>query len=123
MMTREEVAEVITYCKKNNISYKTRLAELGIPAWKFYDSNSRYALEQESSEAKGEFLQLYAGVLQPFLERLLGVVSLEVLEDESSAAAPQIFFRYYYENSSTGEKSGTMLSEVTWSEAVAGGGD
>ena len=61
MMTREEVAEVITYCKKNDISYKARLAELGIPAWKFYDSKSRYALEQESSEAKGEFLQLYDG--------------------------------------------------------------
>lgn len=61
MMTREEVAEVITYCKKNDISHKTRLAELGIPAWKFYDSKSRYALEHESSEAKGEFLQLYAG--------------------------------------------------------------
>ena len=60
-MTREEVAEVITFCKKNDISYKARLAELGIPAWKFYDSKSRYALEQESSEAKGEFLQLYAG--------------------------------------------------------------
>lgn len=30
-------------------------------AWKFYDSKSRYALEQESSEAKGEFLQLYDG--------------------------------------------------------------
>ena len=37
------------------------MAELGIPAWKFYDSKSRYALEQESSEAKGEFLQLYDG--------------------------------------------------------------
>ena len=60
-MTREEVAEVITYCKTNDISYKTRLAELGIPSWKFYDSKSWYALEQESSEAKGEFLQLYAG--------------------------------------------------------------
>ena len=60
-MTREEVAEVITYCKKNDTSYKTRLAELGIPAWKFYDSKSRYALEQESSESKGKFLQLYAG--------------------------------------------------------------
>ena len=61
MMTREEVAEVITFCKKNDISYKARLAELGIPAWKFYDSKSRYSLEQESSEAKDEFLQLYAG--------------------------------------------------------------
>ena len=61
MMTREEVAEVITFCKKNDTSYKARLAELGIPALKFYDSKSRYALEQESSEAKGEFLQLYDG--------------------------------------------------------------
>lgn len=58
-MTREEVAEVITYCKMNEISYKTRLAVLGIPIWKFYDSKSRYALEQESSEARGEFLQFY----------------------------------------------------------------
>ena len=31
-----------------------------------------------------------------------------------SAAAPKIFFRYYYVNSSTGEKSGTMLAEVAW---------
>ena len=54
MMTREDVAEVIIYCKKNNISYKTRLAELGIPSWKFYDSKSQYALEQESSEGKVE---------------------------------------------------------------------
>ena len=40
MMTREEVAEVITYCKKNDVSYKTRLAELGIPVWKFYGRKS-----------------------------------------------------------------------------------
>ena len=31
-----------------------------------------------------------------------------------SAAAPKIFFRYYFVNSSTGEKSGTMLAEVKW---------
>lgn len=30
-----------------------------------------------------------------------------------SAAAPKIFFRYYV-NSSTGEKSGVMLADVTW---------
>lgn len=48
------------YCKKNNVPYKTRQAELGIQAWKFYDSKSRHALEQESSESKGEFLQLYS---------------------------------------------------------------
>ena len=29
-----------------------------------------------------------------------------------NASAPKIFFRYYYVNSSTGEKSGTMLAEV-----------
>ena len=40
-----------------------------------------------------------------------------------SAAAPKIFFRYHYVNSSTGEKSGTMPVEVTWSEAAADGVD
>lgn len=30
-----------------------------------------------------------------------------------SAAAPKIFFRYYYVNSSTGEKSGVMLAETS----------
>ena len=38
-----------------------------------------------------------------------------------SAAAPNIFFRYYFVNSGTGEKSGTMLAEVKW--AAAGGGE
>ena len=32
----------------------------------------------------------------------------------TNAAAPKIFFRYYYVNSSTGEKSGTMLAECKW---------
>ena len=31
-----------------------------------------------------------------------------------NAAAPKIFFRYYYVNSSTGEKSQSMLAEVKW---------
>jgi len=30
---------------------------------------------------------------------------------------------YYYVNSSTGEKSGTMLAEVKWAAAAAGGGE
>jgi hypothetical protein len=38
-------------------------------------------------------------------------------------AAPKIFFRYYYVNSRTGEKSGTMLAEVKWAAAAAGGGE
>jgi hypothetical protein len=45
-----------------------------------------------------------------------------------SAAAPKIFFRYYFVNSSTGEKSGTMLAECKWTAAAApaepaGGGE
>ena len=36
-----------------------------------------------------------------------------------SAAAPKIFFRYYYVNSSTGEKSGVMLAECKWAAAAA----
>jgi hypothetical protein len=40
-----------------------------------------------------------------------------------NASDPKIFFRYYYVNSSTGEKSGVMLAETTWTAAAAGGGD
>ena len=40
-----------------------------------------------------------------------------------NASAPKIFFRYYYVNSSAGEKSGTMLAEVKWAAAAAGGGE
>ena len=62
MMSKEEVAEIMTYCKEKGISYKSRLAELDIPAWKFYDSKSRYAKEQaDSNESAGEFLQLTSG--------------------------------------------------------------
>lgn len=62
MMSKEEVAEIMTYCKEKGISYKSRLSELDIPAWKFYDSKSRYAKEQaDSNESAGEFLQLTSG--------------------------------------------------------------
>lgn len=62
MMSKEEVAEIMTYCKEKGISYKSRLEELDIPAWKFFDSKARYAKEQsESPASSGEFLQLTSG--------------------------------------------------------------
>ena len=62
MMTREEVAAIMTYCQENSMSYKDRLAALEIPAWRFYDAKSHYAKEQEQSNGRaGEFLQLVPG--------------------------------------------------------------
>ena len=59
MMTREEVAEIIMYCKAHKVTYKSRLAELNIPVWRFYDSKSRYAEEQSSGNtSKGDFIEL-----------------------------------------------------------------
>lgn len=59
MMTREEVAEIIMYCKEHKVTYKSRLAELNIPVWRFYDSKSRYAEEQSSGNtSKGDFIEL-----------------------------------------------------------------
>ena len=46
MMTREEVAEIMTYCQEHTVSHKDRLAELGIAPWRFYDAKSRYAKQQ-----------------------------------------------------------------------------
>lgn len=58
-MTREEVAEIIMYCKEHKVTYKSRLAELNIPVWRFYDSKSRYAEEQSSGNtSKGDFIEL-----------------------------------------------------------------
>ena len=58
-MTREEVAEIIMYCKAYKVTYKSRLAELNIPVWRFYDSKSRYAEEQLSDNtSKGDFIEL-----------------------------------------------------------------
>jgi hypothetical protein len=57
IMTREEVAEIILYSKEHGINYKSRLEDLGIPAWKLYDSKSHYAREDESRQP-GEFLEL-----------------------------------------------------------------
>ena len=46
-----------------------------------------------------------------------------VSRTHSKASASKIFFRYYYVNSATGEKSGVMLAECKWTAAAAGGGD
>lgn len=35
MMTREEVVEILMYCKEYKVSYKYRLAELNISVWRF----------------------------------------------------------------------------------------
>ena len=59
-MTKEEVAQVITYCEENKISYKQHLAELGVNPWSFYDAKRKYAPKQEGDNT-GEFLQLVPG--------------------------------------------------------------
>ncbi len=60
MMTKEEVSSIVAYCNEHNISFKDRLKELDIPAWKFYDAKRRYAVEQIKQQT-GEFLQLMPG--------------------------------------------------------------
>lgn len=38
-MTREEVAEIMNYCKEHKVTYKSRLEELNIPVWRFMTAN------------------------------------------------------------------------------------
>lgn len=62
MMSKEEVAQIMQYCKENGVTYKARLEELGIPRWRFFDSKTAYAREQsESMQPGNEFLQLTCG--------------------------------------------------------------
>lgn len=46
MMTKEEVASIVKYCNDNGVSYKTKLSELGVPEWKFFEGKRRYAKVQ-----------------------------------------------------------------------------
>ena len=58
-MTREEIAEIINYYKEYKVTYKSRLEELNIPVWRFYDSKSRYTTEQSSGKSdSSEFIKL-----------------------------------------------------------------
>ncbi len=68
-MTREEVVEIMNYCKEHKMTYKSRLEELNIPVWRFYDSKSRYAAEQSSGKtAQGEFIELpHSGSFVPVI--------------------------------------------------------
>lgn len=57
-MTREEVEEILHYCKTKGITRKERLKELGIAPWRFYEYKARYAAEEMSGSIDGAFLQL-----------------------------------------------------------------
>ena len=50
-MTKEEVAQVVAYCDENKISYKQRLAVLGIKPWRFYDVKRKYAPKEDGENA------------------------------------------------------------------------
>lgn len=51
---------MIVYRNEDKISYKQRLAELGVKPWSFYDAKRKYAPKEEGENA-GEFLQLVSG--------------------------------------------------------------
>ena len=40
-MTREEVVEIMNYCKEHKVTYKSRLEELNIPVWRFYRASTQ----------------------------------------------------------------------------------
>ena len=61
MLTREEIAEIVQYCKEKGVSYKSRLKEIGIAERRFYESKRRYAEAQASERESGEFLQVVRG--------------------------------------------------------------
>lgn len=57
-MKREEVAEILHYCKTKSITRKERLKELGIAPWKFYEYKTKYVAEEIAGPGEGKFLQL-----------------------------------------------------------------
>ena len=63
--TKEEVFEILDYCKVNNISLRQRLAEVGIAEWRFYYARKRYLDRESAPQAEGHFIQLQSGSVVP----------------------------------------------------------
>jgi len=49
-MTKEEVASIVLHCTEQKVSFKSRLEELGIAQWRFYEAKGRY--EKASGEPR-----------------------------------------------------------------------
>lgn len=59
MLSKEEVLDIIAYCKEHRIYRKDRLAQLGIGEWSFYEARRRYLkAESETGTTSGRFIQL-----------------------------------------------------------------
>ena len=57
MMTKEEVAQIITYCDENKISYKQRLSELGINAGIFSSQSHKACQIKERKTCERAFIR------------------------------------------------------------------
>lgn len=49
MLTKEEVASIVLYCKEHNVSFKSRLEKLGIAPWRFYEAKCKYGKDKSHS--------------------------------------------------------------------------
>lgn len=59
MIAKEQIIEILAYCKQNNVTHKEGCTKFGVSQWSFYESKRRY-IEQEKrcGDATGEFVQL-----------------------------------------------------------------
>lgn len=69
--------EIVAYCKENHVTYESRLKELGVSQWNFYQSKKRHLLkEMKADSSDGAFIQLCSGRFVP--------ASLTAMEGEGS---------------------------------------
>ncbi len=60
MLSKEEVLDILAYCKEHGVNRKDRIRELGLTHWAFYKARRKY-LEDEGEEGQaggGRFIQL-----------------------------------------------------------------
>lgn len=55
MLTQEEIADIVQYHNEHGVTYKSRLKEIGISEWRFYESKRRYAEVQAGERAVESF--------------------------------------------------------------------
>ena len=55
MLTQEEIADIVQYHNEHGVTYKSRLKEIRISEWRFYESKRRYAEVQAGERAVESF--------------------------------------------------------------------
>lgn len=81
MPSKQEVLEIMAYCKENESTYKSRLRELNIKPWRFFDAKRKYIECPEVIPAK-------VGIKETVRHKVMLVSDMEKHPEEREIITP-----------------------------------